>query len=408
MARHSDDSTARSGEQSERITIAFLALAWFFILLRIWTRTYIISNFGWDDSTMIMLFTVYCAALLYIGMNGGGTHVTGFSQLQLLTKWVVVSEATYIIATMTLKISLGIFFARIVIKPLQIGIIYVNLGINVFSSAASFFYCLFRCGPNLDHYVMQQLAHQCTPQTLDRFVAYTQAAVTTLTDLVFLFLPVFILWNANMTRQSKISVGFILSLAALGVICSGLRFRYVDGLTQVDDFFWNAVNISIWSTIECGASIIAGCLATLRPLLKRITTTTHISSSLGSCVKHVSRSFWTSQPSNSSSLPHHSGGASTKKEKSTSNQTQRTSSYDTPTFAEFLAQPGEEVIPLREGVRHELRAERILRDDENLEFPWPVKKNQKKRQTIHATWTLHRGVPSDGRTLLQSLNESVV
>jgi hypothetical protein len=128
---------------------------------------------------------------------------------------VVVSEATYIMAMMTLKISLGIFFARIIVKPWQLGLIYVNVGINIFSSAAAFFYCLFRCGANLDNYVIQQLYDRCTPQTLDRFVAYQQAAVTTLTDIVFVVLPVFILWNANMSRRSKISVGFILCLAAL-------------------------------------------------------------------------------------------------------------------------------------------------------------------------------------------------
>jgi len=52
MAKHSDDSVAASGVQQERITIAFLVLAWVFILLRVWTRTFVISNFGWDDSTM--------------------------------------------------------------------------------------------------------------------------------------------------------------------------------------------------------------------------------------------------------------------------------------------------------------------------------------------------------------------
>jgi len=52
MAKHSEDSVAASGVQQERITIAFLVLAWVFILLRIWTRTFLISNFGWDDSTM--------------------------------------------------------------------------------------------------------------------------------------------------------------------------------------------------------------------------------------------------------------------------------------------------------------------------------------------------------------------
>jgi hypothetical protein len=51
---HSETDLAKSTEQQLRITIAFLALAWFFILLRVWTRTCIISSFGWDDSTMIL------------------------------------------------------------------------------------------------------------------------------------------------------------------------------------------------------------------------------------------------------------------------------------------------------------------------------------------------------------------
>jgi hypothetical protein len=120
-------------------------------------------------------------------------------------------------AMMTLKISLGIFFARIIIKPWQTGLIYINVGVNVFSSAAAFFYVFFRCGPNLEDYVIQQLMNKCTPRTLDRFVAYQQAAVTTLTDVIFVTLPIFILWNANMSRRSKLSVGFILCLAALFV-----------------------------------------------------------------------------------------------------------------------------------------------------------------------------------------------
>jgi hypothetical protein len=121
---------------------------------------------------------------------------------------------------MMLKISLGIFFGRLVVKSWQIGLIYVNVGINVFSSAAAFFYVLFRCGANVDNYVFQQLSNRCTPRSLDRFISYQQAAVTTLTDVVFVMLPVFILWNANMSRRSKISVGLILCLATAYVFSS--------------------------------------------------------------------------------------------------------------------------------------------------------------------------------------------
>lgn len=116
---------------------------------------------------------------------------------------------------MTLKISLGVFFSRIVVKTWQLWTIYITVTVNVLSSAASFFYALFRCGANLDIYVYRQLANQCTPRGLDRFFAYQQASVTTLTDCVFAILPVFILWNASMDARTKISVGFILSLGAL-------------------------------------------------------------------------------------------------------------------------------------------------------------------------------------------------
>ena len=57
----------------------------------------------------------------------------------------------------------------------------------------------------------------------------------------------------------------------------------------------NAVNVAIWSTIEPGAGIIAGCLATLRPLLKialvRARSIKTGSSFSSFSVKRLSRSF---------------------------------------------------------------------------------------------------------------------
>lgn len=80
----------------------------------------------------------------------------------------------YIMAMMTIKISLGIFFARIVVKRWHFGLIYGAVGINIFSSAAAFFYCLFRCGVNINQYVLQQLNDKCTPHKLDLFMAFQQ------------------------------------------------------------------------------------------------------------------------------------------------------------------------------------------------------------------------------------------
>lgn len=200
------------------------------------------------------------------------------------------------------------------------------------------------------------------------------AAFSTITDLVFVVLPIVVLWNANMDRRSKFSVGFILCLAASACICSMIRFQYVDGLTQIDDFFWNATNIAIWSTIECGASIIAGCLATLRPLLKRVFATAGtITKSLRST---NSRSHGSSrQTTNSTSFNTHLA----------SNERKTTAPCaDKPTFAEFIAERGEvfEMSSSSSAGGERESQDRILRPDEDsaLDFPWPVKVVESTRE----------------------------
>lgn len=46
-----------------------------------------------------------------------------------------------------------------------------------------------------------------------------------------------------------------------------IRFKYIQGVLKIGDFFWHAINIAMWSTIEAGTCIIAACTATLKPLL---------------------------------------------------------------------------------------------------------------------------------------------
>jgi uncharacterized membrane protein len=75
---------------------------------------------------------------------------------------------------MILKISLGIFFARIVVKRWHFTLIYVTLGINILSSITTFFFSIFRCGTDLDMYLLNHLTGHCAPIPLDRFMAYQQ------------------------------------------------------------------------------------------------------------------------------------------------------------------------------------------------------------------------------------------
>jgi hypothetical protein len=73
---------------------------------------------------------------------------------------------------MVVKISVGIFFARIVIEPWHLKFIYTNVGVCIVSSIATFFFVIFRCGGNVSEYALRQLKNQCTTRRVDNFMAY--------------------------------------------------------------------------------------------------------------------------------------------------------------------------------------------------------------------------------------------
>lgn len=60
MAR--DDGMMNAGEgevesrgpQMEAVACIFLAITWFFVILRVWVRGFMIKSWGWDDTTMIV------------------------------------------------------------------------------------------------------------------------------------------------------------------------------------------------------------------------------------------------------------------------------------------------------------------------------------------------------------------
>lgn len=177
-----------------------------------------------------------------------------------------------------------------------------------------------------------------------------------------------------MDRRSKTSVGFILCLAASACICSMIRFQYVDGLTQIDDFFWNATNIAIWSTIECGASIIAGCLATLRPLLKRLFA------KAGSITKSLRSS--NTQSNGSSRQADHS--ADTSMGSASNTRKTENSSTDKPTFAEFIAERGEIIEMSSDTGGGRESQDRILCEHEEPTLDFPGQSRSSKVKTTQS------------------------
>lgn len=77
-------------------------------------------------------------------------------------------------AIMLVKISLAIFFSRIVVRRSHFIIIYVTVAANIVSSMSAFFYVIFRCGPKLEKYAINEILGRCSSRQVDYFFAYQQ------------------------------------------------------------------------------------------------------------------------------------------------------------------------------------------------------------------------------------------
>lgn len=136
------------------------------------------------------------------------------SRLLIMPQWTLVAEVFYLTTIIFLKLSLGLFFLRVLLKRWQRNIVYVAMVSSVLINTFHCFFVVFSCG-NPKLYLEHTVLKQCVPKKIELGLAYEQAAVTTITDFVFALLPISLLWNAAMDRRSKLSVGLILSLGAL-------------------------------------------------------------------------------------------------------------------------------------------------------------------------------------------------
>ena len=118
---------------------------------------------------------------------------------------------------MIVKLSLGVFFLRIMIFRWQRWVIYAAMAVSTTIGTAYFFVGVFQCGyfSNIWIFLSRRITLEgCIPVIPALGVAYTQASVAALTDWIYAILPLFLLYNAQMKRREKNIVFGILSLAA--------------------------------------------------------------------------------------------------------------------------------------------------------------------------------------------------
>ncbi|KAF1933703.1 uncharacterized protein M421DRAFT_416051 [Didymella exigua CBS 183.55] len=265
------------GGQIAAVAITFLILSWVTVGLRCYVRTFLVKGFGLDDKMMIVtlaFFTAYLACQIGGAVHGSGAHRENLTdeQAQTALHYWFFCEVFYTISTSIFKIAIGLFLLRITVAPLHIWIIWFIMAVSAVVGASYTLLVLLQCRPmsfwwdlNPDH------TGTCIPATLVMYLTYAVSALNSVADWTFGILPIFVVKDLQMKRRVKVIVSGIIGLAAIGSTATIIRLPYTSSLGQYKgDFLYRTTDFAIWTTVEVGIGITAGCIATLKPLFKAV------------------------------------------------------------------------------------------------------------------------------------------
>lgn len=115
---------------------------------------------------------------------------------------------------MFLKLSLGLFFLRILVEPWHRQVVYVVMALSTAVNVFCSFWAIFVCG-NPVHYLIRLVSGKCVAKGPWLAIGYLQSATNTATDIAMAILPIPMLWNIQMSLGKKFMVASILMLATV-------------------------------------------------------------------------------------------------------------------------------------------------------------------------------------------------
>jgi hypothetical protein len=132
-----------------------------------------------------------------------------------------------------LKISLGLFFLRILTKRWQRLLFHIVLGVSATYGFVYVLTAIFACGNPAKIADTLLGSKHCLPTPFILGSGYLYGIINIVADWTFVLVPISVLLDSELDRRSKISVSIVMALGAVGSISSTMRMVYLRGLILV-------------------------------------------------------------------------------------------------------------------------------------------------------------------------------
>ncbi|KAJ5692682.1 hypothetical protein N7462_002105 [Penicillium macrosclerotiorum] len=263
------------------VTTIFLGISFIAVCLRCFVRIKLVKAFGWDDALMVfaMLLNVLFAlcgitgALYGIGQKSAALVARGSMETAMFWWWL--GQTSYVWVVTIAKISIAVALLRLTVSKVHATVLWIVIGVTSIIGLIFWFMLTLQCQPV--SYFWQRVRSELDPtvmvhghcMNLDSVIdiAYVYSVTATCCDLTLGLLPIFLVWNLQMSTQTKAALAGILGMGCVASAAVIVRIPYLHDYKD-EDFLYATTNISIWSNVEAGLGIAAGSLVTLRPLFR--------------------------------------------------------------------------------------------------------------------------------------------
>ncbi|CRL24475.1 unnamed protein product [Penicillium camemberti] len=258
------------------VTSVFFGISLVSVVLRCFVRTQVVRAWGWDDGTMVIAMSLNTAFAIcgIVGCKYGLGREQAYFILHpdnlhraMLCWWI--GQLFYVLTCVVAKVSIIIALLRITISRAHAYILYAAMALATVIGLIFFCFTIFQCSPvNYFWNRAQPHAHgSCISTTTLIGVAYLYSVGAAITDLTIGFLPVALIWNLHMSRRTKVAIIVILGIGCIASAAVIIRIPYIPTYRD-PNFLYATYQLSMWSNVEAGIGITAGCLTTLRPLVR--------------------------------------------------------------------------------------------------------------------------------------------
>ncbi|KAI1646328.1 uncharacterized protein F4817DRAFT_144780 [Daldinia loculata] len=263
------------GPELAVIVAVFLGLSSITVALRCYVRAHILRAFqveDWLAVATMLCFVFYSTVVMLSISHGAGKRINDVptENIPKILKMRWAAEIIYVVTSLFLKFTVGIFLFRICSQVWQKSVICTVLLLYLVYHVFYAFMTAFQCQPVAYFWFRYTggMEGKCWSNDLVMGCTYAAASINAVTDWVLGLLPIAIVRNLELSKRSKILVSCTLALGSVASTATIVRIPYIWQLTQPGDFIHDFSDLSIWSTIENGLGLIASSIATLRPLVR--------------------------------------------------------------------------------------------------------------------------------------------